>query len=293
MREWLFRLRVPLLFSGLVVLALATMAIDRRRGDENLPWWSGTLLEVAVPIQKMVAIPAEAARDLWSHYIHLVDVRAENGDLRDRLARLEEENLQYREALIASGRLERVAAMRDDLPVPMLPAEVVGQDISPWYRSVLLDRGGNDGVRAGMPVVTDRGVVGLVTAASRNATKTMLLLDGQSAIDGVVQRSRAQGVVRGRGGDRLVFEFVVRGDDVQVGDDILTSGLDAVFPKALRIGTVVEIEPGDSELVKTATLRPAVDFGKLEQVFVMLWRGPAMELLYPGDAAESAAAAGP
>jgi rod shape-determining protein MreC len=110
----------------------------------------------------------------------------------------------------------------------------------------------------------------------------MLLLDRQSAIDGIVQRSRARGIVRGQGTDRLAFEFVVRGGDVRLGDVVITSGLGAVYPKGLRIGEVVELLDPEGGLLQTATLRPAVDFGRLEQVFVMMRRGPTMDLLY-GD----------
>jgi rod shape-determining protein MreC len=213
----------------------------------------------------------------------VLSVREDNVRLRNRVAELEESNLQYREALVASGHLQQIAAMRDEFEIPMLPSEVVGLDVMPWFRSVLVDRGGAHGVRAGNPVITAEGVVGLVTATSRHAAKTMLLLDRQSAIDGIVQRSRARGIVRGRGTDQLEFEFVVRGGDVVVGDVVITSGLGGVYPKGLRIGEVVEISDPAGSLLQTANLRPAVDFGRLEQVFLMMRRGPTMDLLYGDD----------
>lgn len=286
MRDLLARLRIPLLLAGIVVFTLGTMVADRRatrRGDGELGFPSGLVLDVAAPVQKAMATPADVARDLWSRYVALLAVRSENERLRERVARLREENLQYREALVASGRLQRIAEMRSDYDTPMRPAEVAGQDLSAWYRSVLLDRGRTHGVHAGMPVVTDRGLVGLVTEASGRASQAMLLLDRQSSVDGLVQRSRAQGIVRGRRGDRLEFEFAVRGSDVREGDVVITSGLGGVYPKGLRIGEVVEVgEAGD--LLQTALLKPAVDFGRLEGVFVMLWRAPTMDLLYREEA---------
>jgi rod shape-determining protein MreC len=143
-----------------------------------------------------------------------------------------------------------------------------------------------------MPVISEDGLVGLVTATSRSAARTMLLLDRQTAIDGTVQRSRARGIVRGRGDDELEFEFVARGGDVQVGDVVMTSGLDGVYPKGVRIGAVASISEPGSKLLRTARLAPAVDFGRLEQAFVMLRRGPTMELLYTTDAGDAAAAEG-
>lgn len=283
------------LAAVLVGVALINMVVDRRaRGDggRELAWWSGVVLDVAVPVQKMVAVPFEAVRDTWEEYLSLVDVGRENESLRERVAALEEANLQLSEALKTSGRLDRIAAMREEFDVPILPAQLVGLDASTWFRSVLLDRGRNHGVHSGMPLISDEGLVGLVTATSRNAAKGMLLIDHQSAVGAVVQRSRARGMVRGSG-DELVFEIVGRDADVAIGDVLITSGLGGVFPKGLRVGAIIEVETGEGELVREAVVKPAVDFGRLEQVFVMLRRGPAMDLLYGasgGDLDETALA---
>ena len=283
MAEFHSRARLTLLVVALVGVATVSMVVDRRAfqaGERDLPSWAGPLLDAAVPIQKAVSWPIDSMRNAWSNYLALVGVRAENERLRSEKAWLEEQNLQLREALVAGGRLERIAAMRDDFEVPMLPTELVGRDVSPWFHSVLLDRGRSDGVRSGMPVISDDGLVGLVVATSYTAAKTKLLLDRQTAIDGTVQRSRARGIVRGRGGDELEFEFVARGGDVQVGDLVITSGLGGVYPKGLLIGEVTRVSELGSKLLRTAALSPAVDFGRLEHAFVMLRRGPVMELLY-------------
>jgi rod shape-determining protein MreC len=286
MGEFFARLRVLFLFGLLGFVSLIVMSSDRStlRSDDREPaWWQGFLLEVAAPVQKALRFPADLIRDGWVRYVALLNLRDENERLLDRITELEEENLQFREALVASERLNSVAEMRGELATPMRPAEVVGQDISPWFRSLLLNRGHTHGVRSGMPVVTERGVVGLVTATAAHASRTMLLLDRQSAIDGIVQRSRARGIVRGQGAEQLEFVFVVRGDDVGVGDVVITSGLGGAYPKALRVGEVVEVFAEEDRLVHKAVLKPAVDFGRLEQVFVMLWRGPTLELLYEGE----------
>ena len=285
MPDFLKRMSAPIALGALVLFAIIAMVSDRGARSEpgrDLPWWQGLLLEITAPFQKLVAVPVDGARGLWQRYADLLDVSDDNARLGTRVSELEEENLQLREALVASGNLQRIAAMRDDFEVPMLPCEIVGLDVSPWFRSVLIDRGRFHGVDAGNPVITDEGVVGLVTGTSRSAARAMLLLDQQSAVDGIVQRSRARGLVRGRGTAELEFEFVVRGGDVEIGDVIITSGIGGVYPKGLRIGEVASISDPGGSILQTATLRPAVDFGRLEQVFVMLRRGPTMELLY-GD----------
>ncbi len=213
-------------------------------------------------------------------------MRAENRRLRRRITEIESENLQFREALVSSGHLARVASMRDEIEIPMLPAEVVGLDVAPWFRSVLVDRGALHDVQPGHPVITHEGVVGVVTATSKHAAKTMLLQDRQSAVDALVQRSRARGVLRGIGRDRLEFEFVVRSADVVVGDEVVTSGLGGIFPKGLQLGRVTELRDAGGRLTRIGVIEPAVDLGQLEQVFVMLRRGPTMDLLYRPNRAE-------
>jgi rod shape-determining protein MreC len=295
MGEFGRRVRIAMLVVALVAVAVVSMVSDRRAwmaGERELPWGTGAILDVAVPIQKVIAMPVDFVRDAWNRYVALMGVRDENERLRERVAHLAEDNLQLQEALVASGRLQRIAEMRDDFEIPMLPSELVGGDVSPWFRSVMFDRGRSDGVRPGMPVISEDGLVGLVTAASVRASRTMLVLDRQSAVDGTVQRSRARGIVRGLGSDDLEFEFVVRVGDVRVGDVVITSGLGGVYPKGLRIGRVTAVSDPGARLLQTATIAPAVDFGRLEQVFVMLRRGPTMELLYeagePGMTADAA-----
>jgi len=297
MAEFHRRLPVSLLVAGLIGVAVVSMVADRRavmRGGRELPAWAGVIMDVAAPVQNALAMPFDAVRNVWSRYVAVLEAKRENELLQVEIERLAEENLQLREALVASGRLQRVAEMRERYEIPMLPAELVGVDASPWFRSVLVDRGRDRGVRSGMPVISAQGLVGLVTATSRRSAKAMLVLDRQTAIDGVIQRSRSRGIVRGRGSEMLEFEFVARESDIQVNDLVITSGLGGVYPKGLSIGTITEISDPGAQLLQTAVIRPAVDFGRLEQVFVMLRRGPAMELLYatsvgdepPPDASE-------
>ena len=289
MPDLLKRIGAPLIVVFLILLTIVSMVVDRRspgEGRSELPWWQAIVLEITAPIERVVSSPIDGVKGFFAEYVDLLGVRAENRRLRRRIAEIESENLQFREALVSSGHLARVASMRDEIEIQMLPAEVVGLDVAPWFRSVLVDRGAQHGVQPGYPVITQEGVVGVVTATSNHAAKTMLLLDRQSAVDALVQRSRARGVVRGIGRDRLEFEFVVRSADVVVGDEVVTSSLGGVFPKGLRLGRVVELRDAGGRLTRIAVLEPAVDLGQLEQVFVMLRRGPTMDLLYRANRAE-------
>lgn len=307
MGDFLRRIRLPLLFAGLLLLTLVLMLKDRGgavsslggslseqaafegpRSDGSAPVDSGSQLpnsifEIAAPLQKALASPVEWLGETWANYVALVDLRGENEGLQGRIAELEEENLQFREALVASGHLDGIARMREGFEVLLLPAQVVGQDVSSWFHAILVDRGRRAGLLSGMPVVSEHGLVGVVTATSPRAGRAMLLLDRRSAADAIVQRSRARGIVRGTGTGELEFVFMVRGDDVLPGDVVITSGFGGVYPKGVRIGEVTEVHTDRAELLHKARIAPAVDFGHLEQVFVMLRRAPTMDLLFAGD----------
>lgn len=278
----------PLVLAGLVLLALATMTSDRRtvrEGGRELSWWEGIAMDATTLGRKLVSVPADSMSEVWKEYVDLRAVREENQRLLARQVEVEEEVLQLREALVTSGHLQRIAEMREDYEIPMLPSEVVGFDVGPAFRSVLVDRGRRNGVKPGQPVITFDGVVGLVTATSESSARIMLALDAQSSVDAIVQRSRVRGIARGQGTGDLKFEFAARAEDVQEGDVVITSGLGGVYPKGLRLGVVDEVFDPRGQLQSRASLRPAVDLSRLEQVFVMLWRAPSMALLY-GDEQE-------
>ena len=237
------------------------------------------LFDLAVPIEKMVAVPAQSIRGVWSDYVDLVEVADENKALRRRVSELAEENRQFREALLAAERYRLIGEMRDQLPQPMIPASVIGADSTGWFRTVLLDRGERDGVKRGMAVVTPEGVVGHVVAASSRASKVLLVVDSTSAVDVTVERSRARGIVEGEKDNLCALKYAVHGDDVQVGDRLVSSGMGGFFPKGLPVGKVIEISPEKRGLFQQAIVQPSVDFNKLEEVFVILELSPQQKLL--------------
>ena len=229
MNELLARFHYPLTYLILVLVCVVNLASPEE--SEGLDPGSQLLIELTLPLQRMVTLPFQEVSRFYSDYKSLVFVRGENERLRADLARVNEENLQYREAIVASERFQRLAGLRAR-EVPMVPANVVAQDLSAWFRSVLIDQGSSTGIRPGMPVITDSGVVGLVVGTTPRAAKVLLVIDPRSRVDAYVQRTRAQGTVQGTADALSNFEYVLRDEDVQAGDLLLTSGLGAVYPKA-------------------------------------------------------------
>ncbi len=268
MSDLLNRFRYPLTY--LLLLALCVISLASRKGPVELGMGSRLLLRLTLPLAEMVTLPVRQARGLWGEYVAVLGVREENETLRKTISSLEEENLRFREAIVASERFESLAEFQERREVPMVPANVVAQDLSRWFQSVVIDQGSSSGVRAGMPVITGSGVVGVVAGTTPGAAEVLLMIDLQSRVDAYVQRSRARGTVRGRSEEPCEFDYVLREDDVREGDQLLTSGLGGVYPKGLVVGTVADVERKPYGLFQTVRVTPAVDFRKLEEVFVIL-----------------------
>jgi rod shape-determining protein MreC len=152
-------------------------------------------------------------------------------------------------------------------------ARVVGEDPTNLTRYIIVDQGSAEGIKVGMPVATPQGLVGRVTAVGTHWAKALLITDPSSSVNAVVQSTRATGVVQGETGNlvtnELIIKYVPQGEAIQVGDLILTSGLGGSFPKRIVIGQVTEVRKHDIDLFQEATIRPTVDFTRLEFVLIL------------------------
>src|SRR5262249_1468158 len=165
---------------------------------------------------------------------------------------------------------------RETLQGDLLTARVVGRDASDVSRTMTIDRGAGDGVVRGAAVLAPQGVVGQGFLVSRHAARGLLVSRHNSGIDAFVQRTRARGIVQGTVDAGCALKYVKRTEDVQVGDTLVTSGLDGIFPKGMPIGRVTAIDKRGQGLFQSADVAPRVDFDQLEEVLVT--RGPVVPI---------------
>ncbi|MBM3127638.1 MAG: rod shape-determining protein MreC [Chloroflexi bacterium] len=154
-------------------------------------------------------------------------------------------------------------------------ARVIGQDPSNLARYIILDQGSAEGIKTGMPVVTPQGLVGRITATGAHWAKALLITDATSAVNAVVQSTRATGIVQGDVNGNLTIKYVPQGEAIKPGDLILTSGMGGGFPKRLVIGQVTAVRKHDIELFQEADIQASVDFARLEFVLVLKKFTPA------------------
>jgi len=229
--------------------------------------------EIVAPLQKLFVGTLSIAKDTWSDYFFLVETRQENLLLEKKIALLEIENSRYQELLLANQRLQKLLNFQENTDEPLLSARVIGWDSSGLFKSIIIDKGENHGLMVNMPVVNPAGVVGRVVSVSPDYAQVLLVTDQNSAVDGLVQRSRGRGMVKGRRSNECYFDYVIKTCDIRTGDIVVTSGFGRIFPKGLHLGVVEEIKDSPNKLFKDVRVAPAVDFSKLEEVLIVLRSG--------------------
>jgi len=227
-------------------------------------------ISLIAPFQKASTSSIRFVRDIWRHYFFVVNVAKENDNYQKALNKAFENNIQLKEFELSNSRLRNLLNFKKTITDRVLSAEVIGKDPSPWFKTVLIDKGENDGVETGMAVVVPKGIAGQVTDVSANYSKVLLIIDHNSAVDALVQNDRARGIIQGDAAGQCLFKYVLRKHDIKIGDIVVSSGLDGVFPKGLAVGYVSAVFKPKSGIFQDVTVSPYVDFEKLEEVLIVL-----------------------
>jgi len=245
---------------------LISAQVNSRTG---VPILEAVTFGIFAEVQRGTSAGASVVRRVWRGYVGLRDMKADNDELKRQLASAEIQ-LQEQRALADRSRVfERLLNLRDHSKLSTTAAEVIGASATPDFRTLTIDKGTRDGLRPDMAVIAPAGVVGRIVVPSARAAKVQLLIDRNAAAGAIIERSRAQGVAIGAGDERLRLEYVSEVADVGVGDAVVTSGIDGIFPKGFTIGHVEAVEKSGGAY-KRITVKPAVDFTSLEAVLVVL-----------------------
>jgi rod shape-determining protein MreC len=267
-----FLRRNLLVVSGLfMVLALALVLRANGEPLRSDPLGRWFLEILSLPQRPVAALDRSIARARRS-IVEAMSARRDVDGLRARVHELEEEAARLRDVEHENERLRALLDFRQTLRGDLVGARVIGRDAGTLARTLVIDRGERDGVVKGAPVVVPGGVVGRVFLVSPHAARVLLITDHNSGVDAVVERTRARGIVEGQVDGGCVLKFVTRTEDVQVGDVVVTSGGDGLFPRGLPIGRVTTIDKRGQGLFQHAVVAPSVDMGDLDEVLVT--RGP-------------------
>jgi len=279
------RRRSGYLFLAVIVghVILISAQVNSKTG---VPVLEAVTFGVFAEAQRGVSTGVFSVRRAWNRYVWLRGVEAQNADLRRQLDDVRVQYQEQRALADRAGHLEEVLALRDRSNLQTAAAEVIASSASPDFRTLTIDKGTNHALKRDMAVIAGAGAVGRIVVPSPGASKVQLLIDRNAAAGALVERSRAQGVALGTGEDRLRLEYVSEASDVVVGDLVVTSGIDGIFPKGFTIGHVDTVEKSGTAY-KRITIRPEVNFSSLETVLVVLTPTPAKEAAAEVDKVEN------
>jgi len=266
--SFLKKYQIIIVSAALALFSLHLALTDRQEYARG--YLLKEILSVTVtPVQGVILGVQNSIKGVWTDYFFLVGVNEENESLKRTIHSLVEENRNLREDAKQNERLRALLDFKESLPYSTTGAGIVGYHMERWTRTVMIDKGSSGGIEKDHGAIASGGVVGRIIEVNAGSSRVLLTTDLRSNIDVIIERSRVKGVVEGNGTDGLVMKYVRQVDEVQVGDQVITSGLSGVFPKGLVVGEVTRVEKSGDNFFKHVEVRPAVDLGRLEEVLVL------------------------
>ncbi len=275
------RQRSGYLFLGVVLghILLISAQVNSRSG---VPILESVTFGVFSEFQRVVASGFGGVRRVWNGYIDLRNLKVENETLKRQLSDAQIAVQQQRALADRARGLEQLLELRDRSNLQTAAAAIIGEAPTPDFRTVTIDKGSVHGLKTDMAVLAPAGVVGRVVKPSAHSAIVQLLIDRNAAAGVIIERSRAQGIAMGAGDGRLRLEYMSEAFDVAVGDEVVTSGIDNIYPKGFAVGKIDVVEKSGGAY-KRITIKPAVDFSALEDVLVVLTPTPLREVAPGGN----------
>jgi rod shape-determining protein MreC len=262
--------RPTLLFIVVLSLLFLLMSVSHqtRYLGETRTLFERAVMTIFSPVPKFVNWVGGSAQDIHHGYLDMRAAVNENVALRRKVGSLTTENLKLRQSEGDLKRLRSLLSYSEQFDMKTSMAQTIMLDTAGRFKSIIIDRGSDDGVQVNDVIANANGLVGRVVLTTDDLAKVQLVTDSNCSVGSLVERTRRQGVVRGSGGTAVQMFDIPALADVQVGDRVLTAGIDGVYPRGIPVGTVVRSDPGES-LFKTITVKPAVDLGTIEEVIVI------------------------
>lgn len=234
------------------------------------PWFVKPFIFASGVVQNMYSGFSSGVRGTTSLYLNLINIKKNNQNLQKENAELRAQLGALTELKLENQRLNNLLGFKENTKMELLTAKVIGKDLLIDHTTLTINRGTHHGVKEFMAVITIGGVVGYVIQPQTFTSQILLLTDRYASIDAIVQRSRARGIVEGLNKNTCQLNYLERDDDVKVGDKIVTSGLNNIFPKGFAVGTVTNVEKSQYDISQEVTIKPAINPFTLEEVFVVL-----------------------
>ncbi|MCB0407256.1 MAG: rod shape-determining protein MreC, partial [Bdellovibrionales bacterium] len=254
----------------IAVVAIPLLSVNEPRNPEESHWSLKPFAFALGSLQGLYSEFSSGVRGTTALYLDLIDIKLKNRELFQQNAELRAQLGTLTELKLENERLSELIGFKQKSKMELLAAKVIGKDLLPDHKTLTINRGTAQGVKKHLAAITVGGVVGYVFRTSTYTSQILLLTDRYAVIDAIIQRSRARGIVEGSSKDLCRLRYLKRGDDVQVGDLVVTSGLDNIFPKGFPIATVKNVMKSQYGLSQDVELKPVVAPQTLEEIFIVL-----------------------
>ncbi len=266
------RYRNLVILVGVLFLQVLGLAVQVKRGSHDtedtrlIRIW---VVDAITPFERGLIWLQDGTSNLWHNYFYLRGVRAENRQLKDQIEQMRLEQVRLSEDAAQARRLQTLLAFKEQFIAKTVAAQVIGSERSDLSRIIYIDKGENQGLKRDMAVITADGIVGKVLLVYPSVSQVLLINDQSSGVGAILEKTRLQGVLRGTPNGEVALERVMSDEQVPVGETVLTSGGDQIFPKGLPVGTVTTVGNG-KDLFLNIRVKPAANLSKLEEVLVLV-----------------------
>ena len=268
-----FSRRLPWLFSLALIFTFFTLCISfgLQKGGSLISIAERAALTITYPIQKGIDWTFSSTSKIFDNYINLVGAKESNIKLKKDLALMEHRLAQLEEARLENQRLHQLLNFQKqhDTLAQGIAAHVIGRQTDTLSQVFIIDCGSNHNLEINNPVLTPGGVIGRVIARGPQSAKVLLLADQNSACDVIIQRSRIRGTLQGTGSEFCELAYLQRTADVKIGDRLITSGLDNIFPKGITVGSVVALNHDLNGLSQEIKVKLSFDLNTIEEVYII------------------------
>jgi rod shape-determining protein MreC len=261
---------ITILAIVLAVQFFGLAAQIRRPGEQGraTPLIRTWVVTGITPIEKFFVHTIDGVHDVFANYFFLRGVRKENATLKEQVEQMRLEQVRLQQDAAQAHRLQALLGFKEQFISQTLPTQVIGTSGSDASRIIYIDKGTSDGVRDNMAVITPDGVVGKIAKAFSSTSQVLLISDQSWGAGGILTQSRLQGIVKGTQSGDVQMAYIMSDNQIKLGEQIVTSGGDRIFPKGLPIGNVREVSPG-KDLFLNIRVKPAADLNRLEEVLVI------------------------
>ncbi|MCK5882782.1 MAG: rod shape-determining protein MreC [Bacteriovoracaceae bacterium] len=264
---------------NVVVLGFSLFCVSRERPPfDETSAFERFMIDSLAPVQTGVSSMKRGAGSFFDDYVANLNASQKNRDLTKEIANLQSELFRFTEVAKENARLKELLQFGQEIKRKRVLAQIVAWDASSNFKSLRINKGASDGILLQSTVVTSEGLVGYVYRLTEHFADIVTILDANTRIDGIVERTRSHGIIEGMSKQRCSMKYVTRTEPVELNDLVLTSGLGNVFPKGIRVGYVAQIERESYGISQNIEIVPSVNFSRLEEVIVLVSPGNSKKI---------------